>query len=392
MRLFAAASLIVLSVAVCAFGDSVFDIEGIGRDVIATTGETRALAGAVSASTDPLSCSIMSPCASAFADRVTIAAGFAHTSTVSRNILEKKRTITTLFPSILVIVPAGRVSVLSGLFAEKQGRLTLGESGSYLNTMYDAQYRKESSIHSVPLMLSARMNPGLVVSAGIIFSFLDSRETTTIDFRSNEYSDTEDVSDLYGTGGSFAVGLVLDFEKISIGGLFRNAAEMDATLERENMPSDLWSSEDMDISSRNSYSLGFRVKPADMLWVEIDYHRLPWSRLEFNGNAVSDKAVDRYAAGMKYTGDYIWNASRYPLNAGYYRQPLDWENDITGEIIEEVFSFGTSIPLADDRAKISLALEIGQRKSKASGQLDETILAFSLSLSAIEAWHREIGR
>ena len=392
MRLFVSAGLIILSTAACAFGDSVFDVEGIGRDIIPATGETRALAGAVSASTDPLSSSIMSPCASAFADKVTIAAGFAHTSTISRNILEEKRTITTLFPSVLVIVPAGRVSVLSGLFAEKQGRLTLGESGSYLNTMYDAQYRKESSIHSVPLMLSARMNPKLVVSAGVIFSFLDTRETTTIDFRSDEYSDTEDVSDLYGTGGNLAVALVLDAGKVQVGGLFRTGPEINGVLERENRPSGLWSSEDIDISSRNSYSFGFRVKPTDMLWFEIDYYRLPWSRLEFSGKPISDKTVDRYAVGMQYTGNYIWNASRYPLSAGYYRQPLDWESDITGEIIEEVFSLGTSIPLADDRARISIALEVGRRESKASSQLDETTLGFSVSLSAVEAWRREIRR
>jgi hypothetical protein len=39
-----------------------------------------------------------------------------------------------------------------------------------------------------------------------------------------------------------------------------------------------------------------------------------------------------------------------------------------------------------------LALELGTRKAEARGDLDEKIYGISLSISAIEAWRREISR
>ena len=76
--------------------------------------------------------------------------------------------------------------------------------------------------------------------------------------------------------------------------------------------------------------------------------------------------------------------------AGYYRQPLDWQDPSIGEIVEEVFSVGTSIPIAQERAAVSLAFEVGRREADRNSDLRETIYGVSLSVSAIEAWRREV--
>jgi hypothetical protein len=63
---------------------------------------------------------------------------------------------------------------------------------------------------------------------------------------------------------------------------------------------------------------------------------------------------------------------------------------LTGRIVERVFSVGTSIPIAEDRAVVSVALELGQREAEDRSDLSETVYGLALSVSAIEAWRREV--
>jgi hypothetical protein len=94
--------------------------------------------------------------------------------------------------------------------------------------------------------------------------------------------------------------------------------------------------------------------------------------------------------GAEYRGELLWDAADYPVLVGYYRQPLDWDNPLTGEIVERVFSLGTSIPLAEGRAVVSLALEFGQREAEDLNDLNERFYGLSVCVSAIEAWRREV--
>jgi hypothetical protein len=374
-------------------GDSIFDQSGIGRDVIPAVGHTRALAGAVTASKDPYSCSILNPFGAALADKITISMGFSHTGTKTKNAEEEMRTVTTIFPSVALTVPLKGFSVMTGLFLEKQGRLSLTmRDTAYSDEGYDIDYRREASVHSVPIFVSAAVIPRLIVSGGILISFLDIREKTTTDFISDELVDGRDVDDTYATGESFAGGFLLDLDRVRLGALFRTGTDLDATLERENRYAGIWSSEDFTISSDQALSAGLWINPARQVTIEADYHRNPWADVTIDDVSVTAKTVERWSVGARYEGDYLWSASKYPLVAGYYRQPLAWESDLTGEITEEFWSLGTSIPIGDERASISIAVEMGRRQAQNTDDLHETMYGFSVSVSATEAWRREIRR
>jgi hypothetical protein len=392
-------AVVVFSVAGNAHGDSIFDTGAIGRDILPAAGATRAMGGAVAAARDPLSVSIISPFGSAVTDRITITGGFSHTTTKSNALGEKKRMITTLFPSIGVTVPIRGVSFFTGLFVEKAGRLSLAETDTiYDIEIYDAEYRKESSIYSVPVVVSRQLHPRLVASAGMVISFFDGRERTTIDFRDDTRSDTDDVYDMYGMGQSFFAGLLLDLNRIRIGGVLRTEAELDGKIEGENRFSGIYSSEDITLTAPSAFCLGVWTEPVDDVIVEVDYHQSPWSEAKLDGRRIASRSVERWAVGIRYSGKMFWNASRYPFLAGYYRQPLDtegpfgWDAAFTGEITEQIFSVGTSIPVAGERGAVTLAIEAGQRKVENEPSVSETVYGFSLSVSAMEAWRKAIRR
>jgi hypothetical protein len=396
---YAIAVPLVAVLAAGAVGDSIFDQRGLGTDVIPTVGDSKVLAGAVIAARDPLSCSILSPFGAALADKITLGTGFSHMGTKSRSAGEEKRTVTTLFPSATLTVPVNRFALMTGLFVEKQGRLSLTRTDiAYSDEIYDIDYRVESSIHSVPvfasvpLFTSGATRPMLIVSGGILFSFLDIRERTVTDFASNDFYDADDVHDTYATGKSFAGGVLVDLGRVRLAALFRTGTDLDATLESESKYAGIWHTEDLTISSDQAFSGGLWVGPTRYLSLEADYYASPWDHLEFAGTPVTARDVERWSVGVKYRGDHLWRGRKYPLMAGYYRQPLAWESDLIGEITEEFWSLGTSIPIGGDRASITVSVEAGRREAKDTDEVHETIYGFSLSISALEAWHREIRR
>ena len=396
-RVLVAVLLMTLILAASAGGDSIFDSKGMGKDVLPAVGATRALGGAVAASLDPLSTSLLNPCAASRAKHVILTAGFAHMGTRTVNLGQEKTTVTTLFPSLAVVVPTKRFALLTGLFEERGGRVTLADTASIPGSIYDASYKRETSIHSVPILVSAPVNRRLLLSAGILFSFCDMREETVIDFRSAEYEDTDDVMDTFAAGESFIGAFVLDLGRLRLGGQFRTGPDMSGSLERRNSPIGLWSTEDISISSKNAFRLGLAAEPVPWVTIEGDYDRTPWSGIRLGGKALNSDKTERWSLGIQYHGDYIWQASKYPLNLGYHRGPLDWQSGRsdkidTGKLTEEVFSFGTSIPIGQDRASLGFALEFGTRKAEARSDLEEKIYGVSLSISAVEAWRREIRR
>lgn len=377
--------------------DSIFDTRGLGRDVIPVTGSTRALGGAMAANLDPLSTSLLNPCSAARARYVIITGGFAHSGTKTVNLDEEKTTVTSLFPSLAITIPIKRVGILTGLFQEKQGRVSYADTGLYADSYYDATYAREASIHTVPLVASAAIGRRLVLSAGILFSFCDVREENVTDFRSDDYQDTDDVMDTFATGQGFLGAFALDLGRLELGGSVRNGPDLDGQLERRNGPVGIWSSEDISLSSEPAFRLGVAGEPLPWLRVEADYDRTPWSGIQLAGERLNDKDLERWSLGLQYRGDHVWPASTYPINVGYHRGPLDWragpgDNVPTGEMTEEVFSLGTSIPIGRDRASVSLAFEYGTRKAGANPDLEERTYGFSLSFSAVEAWRKELKR
>jgi hypothetical protein len=382
--------LIAIAMTSSARGDSIFDARGVGRDVIPVAGATRAMGGAALATDIPLDCAVTNPFASALSGRVTITAGFAHTGTRTDDLGKDKHNISTLFPTIAGIIPYKSVAFMTGLYLEKEGRLEFALTDSAYGDLYDFRYRREVSIHSVPLYVTMRLHPRLVASAGILFSALDIRETHTVDFRSSERTDTEDAIDISASGRALAAGLLVDLGIVRAAAMFRGKTNLDGALERESRYADVWSTEDVSMASEGSYRVGARFRPHPSFAFEIDYEKSPWSGVKLDGKSIAGHEVYRWSFGMEYRGPSLWDAAKYPVLAGYYRQPLDWDSHLTGEIVEQVLSLGTSIPLAEDKAAIGMALEFGRREAEGRGDLKETFVGLSISVSAIEAWRREV--
>jgi hypothetical protein len=390
LRLAALVGLITVSVVSVSIGDSIFDTQGTGKNVTPVAGVTRAMGGAVIASTDPLDCAVSNPFASAWADRVTITAGISHLNTMTETPGEDKRSINTLFPTLTAIIPYKWMSFMTGLYLEKEGRLELALTDTSYGEIYDFSFRREVSAHSVPLYLSVRPHPRVTLSAGILFSAFDIRETHKVDYISDARTDADDAIDLSASGRTFAGGMLVNLGPIRAAGLFRGKMNMDGAVERESRYADVWETKDVDLASEDSYRLGVRLVPHQHFALEVDYEKSPWSGIKVNDESISRDPVHRWSVGMAYRGDILWDAARYPVLVGYYRQPLDWDSPSTGEIVEQVFSLGTSIQLAEGRAAVSMALEFGQRDSESMSDLGETYYGLSVSVSAIEAWRREV--
>lgn len=409
---FSLVGLAVLLPACPCVADSIFDIWGLGQDVIPVAGPTRALGGAVVANPDPIAASIANPCAAARARSLMLTGGLVHTSTSTDNLGESKTTVGSLFPSVGVVIPFGQFSILTGLYVDKMGSVNMAEADTLLpesqssgaGVAYQASYKRETSVHSVPVFISRDLYGRLILSAGVVLAFCDVREETALDFSASGYVDTDDVMDTHATGNGFAAALLVDLGRLSLGGLYRSGPDLSGSIEKKGKFAGVWQDEDVTISSHDALKMGLRASPLTWVSVELDYDRCPWSKLTLDGEALSNKLVERWALGVSYTGNHLWRASKYPLALGYYRQPADWQDAEpvavpTGEILEEAYSIGLSIPLAKDRAAMCFAFEAGTRAAEAQAQIDgksdrleENFYRVSLSVSAMEVWRRSIKR
>jgi hypothetical protein len=335
----------------------------------------------------------MNPYASALSDKVIFTIGFVHGGARTKNFDEKKNTAASIFPTVSVTVPIKGISFMSGIFLERAGRITMADTGlAYVDEVYDAKYKKEVSAQAVPFYVSTEIAHRLVVSGGFIYSAFDGKWTTDVDYRSDDLSDATDVIDLSASGVSFAGGMMVDLDRVRLAGLYRSKADLNGNLDRDNLYGGVWSSEEIKVTSEPSFKVGVRARPVDPLVLEVDYDRSPWSMLKVDGTPISDKRSERWSAGLEYRGDHLWEASRIPLCLGYFRQPIDWDSQMTGDIIHEVYSLGTYIRMGDDRAGLSATIEFGRKYAQGTSDLDERTIGFTLSLSAIEAWRREVRR
>jgi len=403
------ALLAALAPAVAA--DSVYDLNTLGKDVIPSTGIGHLMAGASIANTDIASSYITSPAVSALADKVVVTVGVVHhnlsTSYTEQSLAALGATYqyegagsdpkslssaTTEFPVVSVIIPFKVVNLFSGYFVEKMGRAQLAADGiAYGNTPFKALYTKESSVFSVPLFVSAEYKRTLALSGGVMFSYLDSREKREIDFVSDSYSDVTDVVDMYAMGTSWAFGALLDFDYVRVGGSFRTGSDMSGSEELSTDESGVWKSRDVDIAAPGCFKVGASVVTRPIT-VEFDYETSPWSKLKLGEDYISVNKTYRYSMGIAYTGRTIWNAEKYPLMLGYYRQPLDQRTEDAAETIEDGFLAGTSLDIADGRAAVILGLEYITRKTDGVPELHEEAFGFYISIAVQETWRRAIRR
>jgi len=403
------ALLAALATAVAA--DSVYDLNTLGKDVIPSTGIGHLMAGASIANTDVASSYITSPAVSALADKVVVAVGVVHHSNSSsyteRSLAALGSTYeyegagtdpkslssaTTEFPVVSVIIPIKVVNLFSGYFVEKMGRAQLAAEGiAYGNAPFSGLYTKESSVFSIPLFVSAEYKRRLAVSGGIMFSYLDSREKREIEFVSDSYSDLIDVVDMYATGTSWAFGALLDYDYVRVGGSFRTGSNMSGSEELSTDETGVWKSRDVDIAAPGCFKVGASIVTRPFT-VEFDYETSPWSKLKMDDDYISVNKIYRYSMGIAYTGRNIWNAEKYPLMLGFYRQPLDQRTEDAAETMENGFLAGTTLDIANGRAAVILGLEYITRKTDGVPELHEEAFGFYISVAVQEAWRRGIKR
>jgi hypothetical protein len=384
------ALLLGLVSAVCA--DSLYDLEIFGRDVVPSTGISRTLGGATAANPDAAAAYITSPAASAFADQVILQAAIVQSNASSTYDDQQKSSATSIFPAVSVIIPLRVVNLFSGYFVERLGRAGREEDGiAYGNAPFNAAYTKESSVFSVPIFLSAAYRKRLAVSGGVVFSYLDSRETREIDFTPTEYTDTDDAVDSYANGTSWALGALFDYDYVRVGGSIRTSCEMSGREEYRNDIAELWRSDDLSAAAPGSYKVGIALvtKPVE---VEFDYETSPWSKLKLNDKRLSINEINRSSLGIIYKGRSIWNGARFPLMLGFYSQPLDRPSESDPETTERGYLAGTSLDIAKGRATVVFGLEYITRDSAGASNRHEEVFGFHLSVSVQEAWRRAMRR
>ena len=390
MRTWLFFGLILILMTSVSWGDSVFNVRGGGTDIIPVSGATRAMGGATLASLNPIDCTGLNPFGSVAAEGVTLTAGIAHLRTRTDNLGERDNTIETLFPTFTAIIPLKGVALLTGLNVEKEGRITFSSTGMAYDSTYTYSYRREVSAQSVPLYVSARLHRRVVASAGILFSFLDIRETHRMDFASEDRTGTNDAIDLSASGRAFGGGLLVDLGPLRVAGTYRSKMDLDGSVERDSRYAGVWQTKDLGFACEESYGLGARIAPHPHFALEVDYQKSPWSKIRLDDRSIAGHAVYRWSVGMEYSGKLLWNAAKFPVMAGYHRQPLDWDDPMTGQITEQVFSVGTSIELAEGSAAVAVSLELGRRETEELSDLNETFYGLTISVSAIEAWRREV--
>jgi len=372
-------------------GDSIFDTQGVGRDIIPAAGMVAPLGGAALPLQDEASASLLSPFAAAYADRITITGGFTHTSTKSTYSGGTEHTITTMFPSLSIVIPFKGVSLLTGLFEEKLGRVELTATDTaHAQYVYTVEQTRKSSIHSVPILVSAKLGRRLVISGGFIFSFFDTRYETSTEFAGGELKDTEDIFDMSADGKSFGIGLLADLDRLNLGFFYRAGADLSGDLQAENRYAGIYSTRNVEISSEESWNVGMSGKLLPWLGFVASYYQSPWTDLRLDSTPLTASSIERWSLGIRYEGNHFWKASRYPLLVGYYRQPLDWPRK-GNRIYQQAFSLGTVIPIGEERGLLTLSVEIGSRKD-GNTSLKENYVGFSCSISAKEVWRREVRR
>lgn len=411
MKQIALSIALLAALALPAAADSVYDLNTLGRDVIPSTGIGHLVAGASVANTDIASSYITSPSAAAFSDKVVVTVGIVHHATETSYTEEalaalgsayeyegassdpkQRSSATTRFPAVSVIIPLRVLNVFTGYFVEKMGRASLAAEGTaYGDIPFDALYTKESSVFSVPIFLTAAYKKRLAVSGGVMFSYLDSRETREIEFRSDLHTDITDAVDMYATGTSWAFGALLDYDFVRAGASFRTKTDMSGKEEYSTELSDIWRSRDVDIAAPGCFKVGASLVTRPVT-VEFDYETSPWSKLKLGDDYISVNEIDRYSFGVSYTGRRVWNAEKHPLLLGYYRQPLDRPAEDIGETIERGYLAGTALDIANGRATVVLGLEYITRKTDGEPDLHEEAFGFYISVTAQEAWQRAIKR
>jgi hypothetical protein len=402
---------LLAALALAAAADSVYDLNTLGRDVIPSTGIGHLLAGATAANTDIASCYITSPSAAALTDKVVVTVGVVHhageTSYTERALASlgsayeyegasgdprQLSSATTRFPAVSVIIPLRILNIFTGYFVEKMGRAELAAAGTaYGDIPFDATYSKESSVFSVPIFITAAYKKRLAVSGGVMFSYLDSRESREIEFRSDLHTDITDAVDMYATGTSWAFGALLDYDFVRVGGSFRTNTDMSGSEEHSTELSEIWKTRDVDIAAPGCFKVGASLVTRPVT-VEFDYESSPWSKLKLWDDYISVNDIKRLSLGISYTGRRVWNAGEYPLLLGYYRQPLDQRTEGIGETTESGYLAGTSLDIANGRATVVLGLEYITRKTDGEPDLHEEAFGFYISVTAQEAWRRAMKR
>ncbi len=372
---------------------SIFDEKGIGREIIPSVGNSTALSGATVAGEDPSSSSITSPFSSVKTRNVLLSGGYLNINTSSKNILEDKRSVETIFPSLSIVIPWKGVWLLTGLYQEKAGKLYRSDTDtSYSLYIFKVEEKRETSIHSIPVLASFKVGENVTLSGGMVLSFLDIRWETKCDFKDESISDTKDVYDASADGKCLATGILIDFNQIRLASFYRSPAELSGQMESENRYSGIYRTTDFSVSAKHGLSVGMMLKPRKWFSTELDYYRSPWSNLRAQANQLNNRLVERWCVGITYSGDHFWKGSRYPLHLGFYTQPIDWVHQEWGRIRESGFSIGSSLSLGEERALFTFSLLVGKRKTQRQPEVKENFFALGIGISAMERWQKSVTR
>jgi hypothetical protein len=121
---------------------------------------------------------------------------------------------------------------------------------------------------------------------------------------------------------------------------------------------------------------GLSLNIGNRLWVNADYHRQLWSKLEVMGRTMGLKDGQSLHIGLQIQPDpkelksYL-KLMQYRAGVRYTTSPVD----ISGQISETAFSAGLGLPLMPSKTKtmVQVGIEFGSRGTAGNGQVQETL-------------------
>lgn len=237
------------------------------------------------------------------------------------------------------------------------------------------------------------------VHAGAKLSFLygRTRQYSDLDFATSGFADSEFDRSRYYSGFGFTGGLLFEnvgsllnmtgLNPLSLGIVYQPRVSMDVRDEEyiAILDSTIERSGSMDLPA--SLVIGASYKFTDRYLVTADVQFQDWSTASTFGTTAGElQALTRFAGGLEIaperTGTSFFGRTLYRFGAYHSTGYVQLNGS---DISETGFTAGLGLPISPE-SRLNLGLQLGFRGTTSNGLLKDTIVRFSLGISASELW------
>lgn len=376
-----------------ALGESIFSSLGLGESLLPGTARARAMGGTGISVFDSVSSSFLNPATASLLHRVTLSVVYAPEVRFPKGPEGTSRNRSSRFAGLKVIFPLPRRAALS------LGLLPLGNMNSEANwegqsasAPYLGRYEREGGLSSVPIHVSFAIRDRIFLAGGVELTQVSSREIWSKTFASRDYQDSEDVLEGEFSGTRVSGGmLVVLSRKASVGFVASQGRDLDGTLTTLPVYGKEFESK-TSLHLPGSYGVGLCYHPKPGWSVALEGWRTRWGDLRIGSDSpLPDRASNRISVGIERapTRRAVSWLARLPFRMGYWREPQAFDRPLGEEVVAQMITVGTGLPLRGEAAWLDLAVEVGRIGSISSNDAEERIVRFSLTFTGAERWHRK---